>query len=396
VAHPATGTRAPTFAARLTQFRLSLTTADRRSLAGMGAFIVLLHAVGFVVLLTLVTPHGYHLGGDHPVFTAGVGVLAYTFGLRHAFDADHIAAVDNATRKLIADDLARQAEGHPRRRKPLSVGFWFSLGHSTIVFALSFLLSVGVKSLVGPVEDDSSRLRTITGVIGPSVSGVFLWILGILNLAALLGILRVFRDMRRGRFDERELERRLDSRGFMNRFLGGLTKTVTKPWNIYPVGVLFGLGFDTATEVGLLVLAGGAAAFNLPFYSILVLPILFAAGMCLMDTIDGVFMNAAYGWAFARPVRKVFYNLTVTAISVIVALVIGTIELVGVLADRLKISSGPLAWIAGINLDYAGYAIVGVFFLAWGIALAVWYFGRIEERWTAGASARPAPATEPA
>ncbi|MCM3920398.1 HoxN/HupN/NixA family nickel/cobalt transporter [Frankia sp. AiPs1] len=394
MAHPTPGTGEPSLSTRLTQFRLSLTGADKRSLAGMVTFIVLLHAVGFIVLLTLVTPHDYHLGGDHPVFTAGVGVLAYTFGLRHAFDADHIAAVDNTTRKLIADNHARQADGAGPQRRPLSVGFWFSLGHSTIVFALAFLLSVGVKSLVGPVEDDSSRLHTITGVIGPSVSGVFLWVLGILNFAALLGILKVFREMRNGRYDEQELERRLDSRGFMNRFLGGLTRTVTRPWHIYPIGVLFGLGFDTATEVGLLVLAGGAAAFNLPFYSILVLPILFAAGMCLMDTIDGVFMNAAYGWATARPVRKVFYNLTITTISVIVALVIGTIELVGVLADRFAIESGPLAWIATINLDYTGYGIVGLFFLAWAIALAVWYFGRIEERWTANLASETTPSAE--
>ena len=383
MARPARGNGGSSLAARLAEFRDSLSGADKRSLAGMAAFIVVLHVVGFVVLLALVAPHGYRLGGDHQVFTAGVGVLAYTFGLRHAFDADHIAAVDNATRKLIADNVAREAEGTEPRRRPLSVGFWFSLGHSTIVFVLSFLLSIGIRSLVGPVEDDSSRLHTITGVIGPSVSGAFLWILGILNLAALLGILKVFREMRGGTYDEQELERRLDSRGFMNRFLGGLTKSVTKPWNIYPVGVLFGLGFDTATEVGLLVLAGGAAAFSLPFYSILVLPILFAAGMCLMDTIDGVFMNAAYGWAFARPVRKVFYNLTITTISVVVALVIGTIELVGVLADRLRIDSGPLAWIAGINLDYAGYGIVGLFFVSWAVAIAIWYFGRVEERWTA-------------
>ena len=175
------------------------------------------------------------------------------------------------------------------------------------------------------------------------MSGVFLWILGILNLVVLLGIIRVFREMRTRRVTTRhELEEQLNKRGFMNRFLGGLTKSVRKAWHIYPIGVLFGLGFDTATEVGLLVLAGGAAAFNLPFYAILVLPILFAAGMCLMDTIDGVFMNVAYGWAFARPVRKVFYNITITAISVAVALVIGTIELVGVLADQANITSGPI------------------------------------------------------
>ena len=175
----------------------------------------------------------------------------------------------------------------------------------------------------------------------------------------------------------------------MNRFLGGLTKSVRKPWHIYPIGVLFGLGFDTATEVGLLVLAGGAAAFNLPFYAILVLPILFAAGMCLMDTIDGVFMNAAYGWAFAQPVRKVFYNITITSISVAVALIIGTIELIGVLADQAHITTGPIAAIADIPLDYAGYGIVGLFFLSWIVALAVWRFGHIEERWSANLTPQP-------
>ena len=368
---------------RLADFRRSLSAADRRSLVAMVSFVVLLHVVGFGVLLGLVTPQHYQLGGAHPVFTVGVGILAYTFGLRHAFDADHIAAIDNATRKLISDRVAAEAEGERVDRQPLSLGFWFSLGHSSIVFALAFLLSIGVKSLIGPVENDDSTLHTVTGLIGPSVSGVFLWILGILNLAALIGILKVFRQMRQGRYDEAELERRLDSRGFMNRFLKGLTKSVRKPWHIYPIGVLFGLGFDTATEVGLLVMAGGAAAFNLPFYSILVLPILFAAGMCLADTIDGVFMNAAYGWAFAKPVRKVFYNITITAISVAVALVIGTIELVGVLADRLDITSGPIAAVARVDLDYAGYAIVGLFVLAWVAALAVWKVGRIEERWSA-------------
>ena len=357
----------------LTQFRRSLSRADKSSLTGMYGFILLLHLVGFIVLFTLVVPNHYHLGGDHPIFTVGVGVLAYTFGLRHAFDADHIAAVDNTTRKLIADDAAR---------KPLGVGFWFSLGHSTIVFTLAFLLAAGVRAVAGPVEDQDSTLHTVTAMIGPSVSGVFLWIIGILNLVALLGIIKVFRELRQGRYDEAALERQLQSRGFMNRFLGGLTKSVTKPWHIYPVGVLFGLGFDTATEVGLLVLAGGAAALNLPFYAILVLPILFAAGMCLMDTTDGVFMNYAYGWAFAKPVRKIFYNLTITSISVAIALIIGTIELVGVLANRFNIDSGPLAAVANINLDYAGYLIVGLFVGSWLIAVSVWRLGRIEQRWS--------------
>lgn len=365
-------------------FRASLTQRDKRSLAGMTGFIVLLHVIGFGILFGLVVPQHYHLGGDHPVFNVGVGVLAYTFGLRHAFDADHIAAVDNTTRKLLADN-ARVSDA----RKPLSVGFWFSLGHSTIVFLLAFLLSVGVKALAGQVVNDHSGLHSATGIIGASVSGVFLWILGILNLLVLLGIIGVFRRMRSGDFNEQELEEHLDKRGFMNRFLGSLTKSVRKPWHIYPIGLLFGLGFDTATEVGLLVLAGGAAAFNLPFYSILVLPILFAAAMCLMDTIDGVFMNAAYGWAFMKPVRKVFYNITITAISVAVALVIGTIELVGVLADQANITSGPISVVASIPLDYAGYGIVGLFVLSWAAALIVWRFGRIEERWSADLRTTP-------
>lgn len=360
----------------LRRFRRSLSSADKAALAGMYAFIVALHLVGFIVLLVLVVPSHYRLGGDHPVFTLGVGVLAYTLGLRHAFDADHIAAVDNTTRKLLADSSERRVEG-----KPLSVGFWFALGHSTIVFVLSLLLAAGVRALVGPVEDENSTLHSITRIIGPSVSGVFLWVIGILNLLSLFGIVRILRALRRGRYDEAALERQLQSRGFMNRFLGGLTKSVTKPWHIYPIGVLFGLGFDTATEVGLLVLAGGAAAFNLPFYVILVLPILFAAGMCLMDTTDGVFMNFAYGWAFAKPVRKIFYNITITSISVAVALIIGTIELVGVLAAQLKIESGPVAVVASVNLDYIGYVIVALFALSWILALMIWRFGRIEQRW---------------
>ena len=382
-------------ASRFTRFRRSLTRRDRTSLGGMYAFIILLHVIGFGVLLGFVVPKHYNFGGDHPVFSVGVGILAYTLGLRHAFDADHIAAVDNTTRKLMADNAAKQASGVPRDeiRKPLSVGFWFSLGHSTIVFALAFLLSIGVKALAGQVESDDSELHSVTGVVGASVSGVFLWILGILNLVVLIGIIKVFGEMRTGRYDEAQLEEQLNKRGFMNRFLGGLTKSVRKPGHIYPIGVLFGLGFDTATEIGLLVLAGGAAAFNLPFYAILILPILFAGGMCLMDTTDGVFMNTAYGWAFAKPVRKVFYNITITSISVAVALIIGTIELIGVLADQAKIDSGPLASIASIPLDYAGYAIVAFFVLAWITAVLVWRFGRIEERWSANLAAQQGDAT---
>jgi nickel/cobalt transporter (NiCoT) family protein len=301
-----------------------------------------------------------------------LGVTAFAFGMRHAFDADHIAAIDNTTRKLMADG-----------QRPLSVGFWFSLGHSTIVFALCLLLSLGVRALAGEVENDSSTLHQTTGVIGVSVSGTFLFVIGIINLVVLVGIIKVFRQMRHGSFDEAELENQLNNRGLMNRFLKGATKAVRKPWHIYPVGVLFGLGFDTATEVGLLVLAAGAAAFALPWYAILVLPILFAAGMSMFDTADGCFMNFAYGWAFAKPVRKIFYNLTVTALSVAVALIIGTIELISVLTDKLGIDSGPLAAIANLDLNYVGFAIVGLFVVTWILALAVWRLARIEDRWTA-------------
>lgn len=363
---------------RFRDFISSLTTADRRRLTAMYALVLALHLAGFGILLALVAPQHYRLGGDHPVFTVGVGILAYTFGLRHAFDADHIAAVDNATRKLITDRTERGT-----RDRPLSVGFWFSLGHSTIVFCLSFLLALGVRALVGPLQNRNSVLHMITGIVGPSVSGLFLWLLGILNLAALIGIVKVLRGMRQGAYDEGRLEDQLNRRGFFNRLLGGLTAVVGQPWHIYPVGVLFGLGFDTATEVGLLVLAGGAAAFELPFYAILVLPILFAAAMSLMDTTDGVFMAGAYGWAFAKPIRKIFYNITITTISVIVALLIGSIELIGVLADRMSITTGPLAWIAAIPLDYVGFAIVGLFVITWVVAITIWRAGRIEERWSA-------------
>lgn len=341
-----------------------------RALGAMGSFVLLLHVVGFGLLIGIVAPAHYDLGGQ--IYGIGLGITAYVLGMRHAFDADHIAAIDNTTRKLIGDG-----------QRPVSVGFWFSLGHSTVVFAMCLALAAGIRTLIGQVDDDNSTLHTVTGIIGPSVSGVFLLILGVLNLAALIGIVRVFTRMRRGEYSEQELETQLANRGGLNRFLGGLTKTVRKPWHIYPIGVLFGLGFDTATEISLLVLAGGAAAVALPWYAILTLPILFAAGMSLLDTIDGAFMNAAYHWAFARPVRKVYYNITVTALSVMVALIIGSIELIAVLAERFDVTTGPIGWVASISLDNVGYAIVALFVATWLVSLAVWRYGRVEERWTA-------------
>ena len=330
-----------------------------------------LHVLGFVTLIAVIAPSHYDLGASG-AFTVGIGVTAYTLGMRHAFDADHISAIDNTTRKLMSEG-----------KRPLSVGFWFSLGHSTIVFSLAFVISVGVRALDGPVKNDSSNLHQVTGWIGTGVSGVFLYLIAALNVVILLGIIKVFRQMKTGRYDEAALEAQLDSRGFMNRFFGGLTKTIAKPHQMYPIGVLFGLGFDTASEVALLVIAGSAGAAGLPWYAILCLPVLFAAGMSLLDTIDGSFMNFAYGWAFSKPVRKVFYNITITGLSAAVALVIGTIELGGLIARHLDASGSFWSWFEGIDINLIGFVIVGIFLATWVIAVSIWHFGHIEDRWSA-------------
>jgi nickel/cobalt transporter (NiCoT) family protein len=337
----------------------------------MAGVVVGLHALGFFLLIALVAPHHYRLGTSG-AFTVGVGLTAYTLGMRHAFDADHISAIDNTTRKLMAEG-----------KRPMSVGFFFSLGHSTVVFALAFLFAIGIKALGGQVTDTGSSLHNVTNWIGTGVSGTFLYIIAALNVVILAGIINTFREMRTGRYDDAELERRLNSRGLMGRFFGRLSGAVRAPWQMYPIGVLFGLGFDTATEVALLFLAAGAAGAGLPFGAILCLPILFAAGMTLLDTIDGSFMNFAYGWAFSNPVRKVFYNLVITGLSVAVALVIGTLELSALLAQKLNARGSFWAWLESVNINTFGFIIVAVFVATWAIAAAVWRLGRIEERWAA-------------
>ena len=352
------------------EFWASMSARERRTLTAMAAAVLGLHVLGFA-LLVFTVPGRDHLG-KAGVLPIGIGITAYTLGLRHAFDADHISAIDNTTRKLMAEG-----------KRPLSVGFWFSLGHSTIVFALALLISIGVRSINGPVREGHSTLHQATGLVGTAISGGFLYVIAALNVVILFGIIKVFREMRTGSYDERQLEEQLNKRGLMNRLLGRLTKTVTKPAQMYPIGVLFGLGFDTATEVALLVLAGGAAGAGLPWYAILCLPILFAAGMPLMDSIDGSFMNFAYGWAFSKPVRKVFYNITITGLSVAVAVVIGTIELGGLVASELNLSGSFWNWFENIDINLLGFVIVGMFIATWVIALTVWRFGRIEERWSA-------------
>src|SRR5271170_7060726 len=358
---------------RIRKIRDGLTPAEWGRAGAMVFSVVGLNVLGWGMLAAAAGGH-YHINKTE-LFGFGTGILAYTLGMRHAFDADHIAAIDNTTRKLIQDG-----------ERPLSVGYFFSLGHSTIVFILAVLLNFGIRALNGAVNNNTSALHHWTGIIGTSVSGAFLYLIGLLNLVVLFSIIKVSREMRQGKYDDAELERQLDARGLMNRFLGGYAKRVDAPWKMYPVGVLFGLGFDTATEVALLVLAGSAVVGGLPFYAVLSLPILFAAGMCLFDTIDGCFMNFAYDWAFSKPIRKIYYNLTITSLSVFVALFIGTVEILGLIAQETNQSGGFWDLIAKFNINRAGFIIVGVFVATWVVALAIWHFGDIERKWEAQAA----------
>ncbi len=359
-------------ASRLRRVQSSLSAGEWTRVAGMTGTVIALHVIGFVLLFAATAKH-LHLTKTQ-LFGVGTGILAYTLGMRHAFDADHIAAIDNTTRKLMSE-----------KKRPLSVGFFFSLGHSSVVFALALLLNFGIRTLDAQVKNGSSTLHEVTNVVGTSVSGFFLYLIAVLNVVVLISILRVFRDMRRGIYDDEELEEQLNKRGLMNRFFGGLSRRIDSPWKMYPVGVLFGLGFDTASEVALLVLSGTAVASGLPFYAILALPILFAAGMSLLDTADGCFMNFAYGWAFSRPIRKVYYNITITGLSVVVAFLIGTIEVVGLLAQELHLKGGTARLFANFNINTAGFVIVGLFVVTWIVALSLWRFGHIEERWNSAA-----------
>ena len=347
-----------------------MSAGEKSSLFRTLGFVLFLHVLGWGLLIGVIAPHDYEVGGK--VLGVGLGLTAYTLGMRHAFDIDHIAAIDNVTRKLMAEG-----------QRPMSVGFWFSLGHSSVVFVMVLGVAVGVRFLTNGIADEGSSLQAVTGVWGTSISGVFLILIGLINLVALIGIVQVFREMRTGQYDETELDRQLDSRGFLNRILGRVTRAVRKPWHMYPTGFLFGLGFDTVSEIGLLVIAGGAVAASLPWWAVLTLPVLFAAGMSLLDTLDGAFMNVAYGWAFARPVRKIYYNITITALSVAVALLIGGIELIGLLAEKTGITTGPLGAIADIDLAYIGYLVVALFVFTWAVSVTIWKVGRIDERWSA-------------
>jgi nickel/cobalt transporter (NiCoT) family protein len=352
----------------------ALTPRERARVIWMYASIIALHVIGFFIFIAFVVPQHYKGLG------IGVSTLAYTLGLRHAFDADHISAIDNTTRKVMNE---RQGTDQPR---PLAFGYFFSLGHSTIVVAIGVGILIAEKTVYSAVSNSHSGLETFGGVFGTVVSASFLFLIGALNLVILAGIVKVFRSMRRGEYDEEELERQLENRGFFYRFFGKWMRSITKEWQIYPVGVVFGLGFDTATEVALLATTALLASQHIPWYAIICLPILFTAGMCLMDTTDGLFMNLAYGWAFLNPVRKVYYNLAITGLSVAICFFIGGIEALGIIPQEihgLSRTSGFWGFMFNFNINTAGFVIVGMFLITWAGAMLIWKYGHVEDKWGA-------------
>ena len=297
----------------------------------------------------------------------GTALLAYSFGLRHAVDADHIAAIDNVTRKLMQDG-----------KRPVAVGFMFSLGHSTVVVLGSAAIAGAALALQHRID----AFRNVAGVIGTLVSAFFLFAIALVNLIVLRSIYRTFVRVRRGEpYVEEDLDLLLGSRGLLSRVFRPMFNMITRSWHMYPLGVLFGLGFDTATEIGLLGVSATEASKGLSFWSVLVFPILFAAGMSLIDTTDNILMLGAYGWAFVKPIRKLYYNITITCISVIVALVVGGIEALGLLAGQFHLKGRFWDGISSLNDHFGtlGYFIVGLFALSWIVSIAVYKWRRFDE-----------------
>jgi nickel/cobalt transporter (NiCoT) family protein len=288
----------------------------------------------------------------------GTALLAYTFGLRHAVDADHISAIDNVTRKLMQE-----------RKRPVAVGLFFSLGHSTIVVGLSIAIAIAASF----IQKNIPALQSTGGIIGTSISALFLLIIAAINLLVLWDIFLTFQKVKRGEeYNEQTLDEFLNQRGLMGRFFRPLLRMVNNSWNMYPIGVLFGLGFDTATEIGILAISGAAASKGMPVGYILIFPALFMAGMTLLDTTDGVLMLGAYGWAFLKPVRKLYYNMNITLISVLVALVIGAIEALSVISTELKLSGGFWGLVNNLDLNTLGFFIIGTFILSWFISALIY------------------------
>ncbi len=303
---------------------------------------------------------------DHPVLL-GTAALAYSFGLRHAFDADHIAAIDNVTRKLMQDG-----------KRPISVGFFFSLGHSTVVVALS----IAIAATTAALQDRFDAFKQVGGVVGTLVSAAFLFVVALANIAILVSVYRVFRNVKRGgKLVEEDLDHLLAGRGLLARIFRPLFGIVRRSWHMYPLGFLFGLGFDTATEVGLLGISASQASQGSSIWSILVFPALFTAGMSLLDTTDSVLMLGAYGWAFVKPIRKLYYNMTITAVSVVVALLVGGVEALGLLADKLGLQGGIWDLIGSLNDNFGllGYVIVGLFVVSWMVSMLIYRLKRYDD-----------------
>jgi len=355
---------------RYQALKLSFSPHEWRKINAMMVSIVALHVLGFFILIAFVVP------GHYKNFGIGLGAIAYTLGMRHAFDADHISAIDNTTRKLL-----NERHGVEGTSRPLTLGYYFSLGHSTIVVAIGIGMVFAERAVFHAVSHSNSGLEQFGGVFGTLVSASFLFLIGLMNIVILAGIYKVFRSMRDGTYDEAELEAQLQNRGLMYRYFGKWMRSIDKEWKLYPVGVVFGMGFDTATEVALLASTALLASEHLPWYTIMCLPILFTAGMVLMDTIDCLFMNVAYGWAFYNPVRKIFYNLAITGLSVAICFLIGAIEVLGLLPHELHWHGAFWHYMSGFDLNTAGFIMVGMFVVTFLGAALIWRYGHIEEKW---------------
>ena len=342
-------------------------------LFGVLGTVVFLHILGWGLFAHFNSDPQYNqiTDGSGALIYAGAGALAYGFGLRHAFDADHIVAIDDTTRIMLA-----------KGKKPLGVGLFFSLGHSTVVLALS----VAIAFAATKTSIFKDAFSSTGGTIGTSVSGFFLYLVGILNLVIMVGVLKAWKQAKSGKYSHEHLEQLLNDRSIMRRiFKGRFKKGFDNSYQLYPIGVLFGLGFDTATEVGLLALSATAAAGTvggvLPPLAIIALPIIFAAGMSMMDALDGIFMTKAYSWAFTSPLRKIYYNLTTTGLSVFVALGIGTLQWISVASDNFGLAeTEPFKTITSIDLSSIGYFIVISFILAFAVSILIWKIGKYEER----------------
>lgn len=347
--------------------RIPFTRDEYPRLGGMYGVVALLHLLGWGLFL--------YYQHDFGAAYATAGGLAYSFGLRHAFDADHISAIDDTTRYLMQ-----------RGKRPLGVGFFFSLGHSTIVVGLSLAIAVAAES----VQKHIPALQNAGGTIGSTVSGTFLLLIAVLDFLILLGLIDVWRKAKSGRYEQQELDDLMMQRGFINRIMGSRWRRfISDSWQMYPVGVLFGLGFDTATEVGLLALTGAAATghlgakghANLPFGAIVALPLLFTAGMSMMDTTDGVVMTRAYGWAFKNPLRKVYYNMTTVSLGIFVALGVGSVEYLQVVSTHANLNGGFWDFLNGLDFEILGYYIVGSFIVLWIASMLYYKFARVERRY---------------